>query len=142
VAGRQTSGGQAAGTKGKHLAQVADPDAVLTHASARCRDCGADLAETEVICVERRQVFERPEVKAHVTDHHMKRRRCVCGRETRHLHPEKATAPAFYGPGVCAPGVYLAVYQHLPYDRMAQLFADVVGIEWSVLAAGYPEEPV
>ena len=31
--------------------------------------------------------------------------------------------------GACC---YLAVHQHLPYDRMAQLFADVLGVEISV----------
>ena len=46
--------------------------------------------------------------------------------------PSEATAPACYGYGVRALACYLAVYQHLPYDRMAQLFADVLGIEVSV----------
>ena len=82
--------GKQPGTKGKHLAQVADPDAVLTHAPARCTDCGADLAAAEVIWVERRQVFERPEVKAHVTDHRMERRRCACGRETKTPTPRES----------------------------------------------------
>ena len=35
-------------------------------------------------------------------------------------------------PGSTPLAVYLAVHQHLPYDRVAQLFADVVGIEVSV----------
>jgi hypothetical protein len=33
---------------------------------------------------------------------------------------------------VRALAAYLAVYQHLPYDRMAQLFGDVLGIGVSV----------
>lgn len=124
--------GKQPGTEGKHLAQVADPDAVLTHTPVVCTDCGADLSDAEVIGVERRQVFELPEVKAFVTEHRMERRRCVCGCETKAPPPREATAPACYGPGVRALAVYLAVHQHLPYDRMAQLFADVMGIEVSV----------
>ncbi len=62
----------------------------------------------------------------------MERRCCACGCETKAPAPPEATAPACYGPGVRALAVYLAVHQHLPYDRMAQLFADVVGIEVSV----------
>lgn len=46
--------------------------------------------------------------------------------------PDEATAPACYGYGVRALACYLAVHQHLPYDRMAQLFCDVLGIEVSV----------
>jgi transposase len=124
--------GKQPGAEGKHLAQVADPDEVLTHAPAMCTDCGADLSGADVVSVERRQVFELPEVKAFVTEHRMERRRCACGCETKAAPPKEATAPACYGPGVRALAVYLAVHQHLPYDRMAQLFADVVGIEVSV----------
>jgi len=123
--------GKQPGTEGKHLAQVADPDTVLTHAPAVCTDCGADLSDADVVSIERRQVFELPEVKAFVTEHRMERRRCACGCETKAPPPPEATAPACYGPGVRALAVYLAVHQHLPYDRMAQLFADVVGIELS-----------
>ena len=124
--------GKQPGTEGKHLAQVADPDEVLIHAPSMCACCGADLSDADVVSVERRQVFELPEVRAHVTEHRMERRRCACGCETKASPPREATAPACYGPGVRALAVYLAVYQHLPYDRMAQLFADVVGIEVSV----------
>ncbi len=124
--------GKQPGTEGKHLAQVPEPDEVLTHTPAVCTDCGADLSDADVVSVERRQVFELPAVKAHVTEHRMERRRCACGCETKTPAPPQATAPACYGPGVRALAVYLAVHQHLPYDRMAQLFADVVGIEISV----------
>ena len=36
------------------------------------------------------------------------------------------TPPACYGPSVRALAAYLAVHQHLPFDRMAQLFSDVL----------------
>jgi len=45
--------------------------------------------------------------------------------------PANATAPACYGPGVRALASYFAVHQHLPYDRMAQLFGDVLCMEVS-----------
>lgn len=124
--------GKQPGSEGKHLAQVADPDAVRTHAPAACTRCGADLSLAEVIGVERRQVFELPEVRAHVTEHRMERRRCACGCETKASPPPEATAPACYGPAIRALAVYLSVYQHIPYDRLAEIFADVVGIPVSV----------
>ena len=46
--------------------------------------------------------------------------------------PAEATAPACYGPGIRALAVYLSVYQHVPYDRLAEIFADVLCIPVSV----------
>jgi transposase len=124
--------GKQPGSEGKNLAQVESPDAVVTHTPAACTSCGAALADAGVIGVERRQVFELPEVRAHVTEHRMERRRCACGCETKATAPPEATAPACYGPGIRALAVYLSVYQHVPYDRLAEIFADVVGIPVSV----------
>ncbi|HEY1831017.1 MAG TPA: IS66 family transposase [Acidimicrobiales bacterium] len=124
--------GKQPGSEGKHLAQVLDPDVVMTHTPAACTGCGADLADAGVTGVERRQVFELPEVRAFVTEHRMERRRCACGCETKAPAPLEATAPACYGPGIRALAVYLSVYQHVPYDRLAEIFVDVVGISVSV----------
>ena len=55
-----------------------------------------------------------------------------CGCETKATFPAEATAPACYGHGVRALAAYLAVHQHLPYGRMAELFRDLLGIEISV----------
>jgi transposase len=46
--------------------------------------------------------------------------------------PPEATAPACYGPGVRALAVYLSVYQHVPYDRLAEIFADLLHMAVSV----------
>ncbi|MGH8997367.1 MAG: IS66 family transposase [Acidimicrobiales bacterium] len=124
--------GKQPGTEGKHLAQVEDPDEVLVHSPSTCTDCGGDLSDAEFVDVERRQVFELPPMRPFVTEHQMERRRCACGCATKAASPSEATAPACYGPGIRALAAYLAVYQHLPYDRMAQLFSDVLGIDVSV----------
>ena len=124
--------GKQPGAEGKHLAQVADPDEVQVHAPMTCTGCGADLAEAEIVDVETCQVFDLPRIAPYVTEHQMQRRRCACGCTVKATAPREATAPACYGPSVRALAVYLAVHQHLPYDRMAQLFCDVLGIEVSV----------
>ena len=36
-----------------------------------------------------------------------------------------------YGPGIRALGVYLVVFQHLPYDRACQLLGDLAGVQLS-----------
>ncbi len=123
------------GAEGRHLAQVADPDEIVVHALDICRSCGSALDAAVVIGVEVRQVFELPEMRAIVTEHRIERRRCSCGCETKAVPPAEATAPACYGPGVRALVVYLAIYQHLPYDRLARLHADALRIEVSVGAS-------
>jgi transposase/uncharacterized coiled-coil protein SlyX len=124
--------GKQPGAEGKHLAQVEDPDEVRIHAPGVCEGCGGDLADADVVDTERRQVFELPPMRPYVIEHRMQRRRCTCGCETKAEAPVEATAPACYGPGVRALAVYLAIYQHLPYERLAELFADVLGVPVSV----------
>jgi len=124
--------GKQPGDEGRHLAQVPDPDEVVTHRPQHCPACEGDLADAQVVSVERRQVFEVPRTKAHVTEHQMLRLRCRCGCETKAPAPPEATAPACYGPGVRALAVYVSVYQHVPYDRLAEIFADLLGMAVSV----------
>ena len=130
AAGRRQ--GKQPGAPGKHLAQVVCPDEVRVYRPVACESCGADLADAQVVSSERRQVFELPEIALRVTEHVVERRRCACGCETKAVFPPAATAPACYGPGVRALAAYLAVHQHLPFDRMSQLFADVLGQDVSV----------
>lgn len=124
--------GKQPGAEGKHLAQVADPDEVVVHAPSVCPGCGADMQGAKLLDEEVRQVFDLPKIRPLVTEHRMPRLRCTCGCEVKEEAPAEATAPACYGYGVRALACYLAVHQHLPYDRMAQLFSDVLGIEISV----------
>ena len=125
--------GKQPGAEGKHLARVEHPDEVIVHGPGSCEGCGADLSlDGELVGVETRQVFDTPPVRPYVTEHQMEHRRCRCGHEQKAAAPPEATAPACYGPRVRALACYLAVYQHLPYERMAELFADLFGIEVSV----------
>jgi transposase len=124
--------GKQPGSEGHHLAQVADPDEVVTHRPRRCSACKGDLADAEVLGVEVRQVFEVPATKAHVTEHRVLRLRCHCGAKSKAPAPAWATAPACYGPGLRALAVYLSVYQHIPYDRLGEIFCDLLCIPVSV----------
>jgi transposase len=124
--------GKQPGEGGTHLAQVSDPDEVITHVPEACGECGAELADADVVGVEIRQVFDLPKIKPFVTEHQLERRRCSCGALSRAAAPPQAKAPTCYGSGVRSLAAYLAVYQHLPYDRMAQFFHDVLGFDVSV----------
>ena len=122
--------GKQPGDEGRHRDQVKDPTEVVTHEPMACPDCGADLSSAGVAGVDVRQVLE-VEIRRHVTEHRMEVRRCTCGCEAVAEAPQEATAPACYGPGVRALACYLAIFQHIPYDRMAQFFSDVLGLSVS-----------
>jgi transposase len=124
--------GKQPGAPGKHLAQVVDPDIFVTHVPDVCGSCGDSLGDAEVVGVESRQVFDLPAIVLETTEHRAEKRRCACGCTTKAPFPDVATAPACYGPTIRGLAAYLAVHQHLPFDRMAQLFADVLGAPVSV----------
>jgi transposase len=86
--------GKQPGAPGKHLAQVTDPDHVIFHAPPSCSSCGSGLEDAEVVDVERRQIFELPEIRLVVTEHIAERRRCRCGCTTKAEFPRTAIAPA------------------------------------------------
>jgi transposase len=121
--------GKPRGGVGGTLLQVAEPDAVEVHAPAACRGCAGGLAAAEVVSVERRQVFDLPEVRLRVTEHHIEHRRCACGQVTAASAPQGAAAPAQYGPRIKSLAVYLLTRQHLPYERCTELLADVLGAD-------------
>ncbi|GAA1918666.1 hypothetical protein GCM10009753_58960 [Streptantibioticus ferralitis] len=129
---RKSSGrgpGKAKGGAGGALLQVEGPDVVQVHLPAACGGCAGDLAEAEVVSVERRQVFDLPATRLRVTEHRLEHRRCACGQVTVAAAPDGAAALAQYGPQIKSLAVYLLTRQHLPYERCALLLADVHGAE-------------
>ena len=119
---KRKPGGQD-GHRGQTLAQVSDPDVVIRHEPSCCRGCGSDLTgATEVNC-SRRQVFDIPPIKVHVTEHQIISRRCPCGKTTTGLAPAQAAAPVQYGPVMCAVIIYLFMGQFLSKKRTAQATA-------------------
>jgi hypothetical protein len=74
--------GRPSGQDGMTLRQVKVPDRVVRHEPEECSGRGAGLGRAEVVGVERRQVFEVPEVKPEVVEHRLVARRCRCGQVT------------------------------------------------------------
>jgi transposase len=76
--GRRRPGHQP-GAPGAHLGQVEKADSTIIHRPDACRECGASLADGEVVDRERRQVFDLPPIRLVVTEHQAEHRRCGCG---------------------------------------------------------------
>lgn len=126
-------GGQE-GHEGAHLQRVEEPDERIEHEPERCEGCGGDLQGAERLDDgESRQVFDLPEeICLRVIEHVAVRRCCPdCGCENAGAFPAEASAPVVYGPELHAFGVYLHVFQHLPYDRARQLIFDLCAAEVS-----------
>jgi transposase len=62
---------------------VTDPDHVVRHVPPSCSSCGSGLKDAEVVDIERRQVFELPEIRLVVAEHVAERRRCRCECTTK-----------------------------------------------------------
>jgi len=121
-------GGQE-GAPGHHLARREVVDERVAHPPERCEACDGDLADAEAVGGgESRQVFDLPEgALLGVVEHVAARWRCGCGHISAGTFPAGVLAPAQYGPRLRALGVYVCVFQHLPYDRAAQLLGDLAG---------------
>lgn len=133
---RQASGKSRGGQRGHDgagLERAEVPDVRVEHPPQRCDECGAGLADAERVGAgESRQIFDVPERRAlRVIEHVVVRRRCGCGHVSCGAFPTGVGAPTQYGPGVRALGVYLHVFQHLPYDRACQALSDMVGADIS-----------
>ena len=89
------------------------------------------LGGRPVTGVERRQVFDLPEVAVKVTEHQLIERECRCGHRTKAIAPAGATAPVQYGPRIAAIIVYLYLGQFLSKQRTAQALAELFGIPLS-----------
>jgi transposase len=116
---------------GTTLAQAAGPDREIRHEPGCCGRCGAGLAGRPVTAVERRQVFDLPEVTATVTEHQLIERECGCGHRTRGTAPPGAEGPVQYGPRIAAVIVYLYAGQFLSKQRTALALAELFGIPCS-----------
>ncbi|MFD7442347.1 DUF6444 domain-containing protein, partial [Streptomyces sp. NPDC059909] len=99
--------GKPKGAAGGALLQVAEPDETAVHVPAACSSCAADLSGAEVVSVEKRQVFDLPEIRLRVVEHRLERRRCGCGQVTAASPPAPVASPAQYGPRLKALAVYL-----------------------------------
>jgi transposase len=119
------------GHPGSTLAQVADPKQTVRHEPECCRGCGSGLAGAVEAGLERRQVFDLPEIALEVTEHQLIKRRCECGTVTTGRAPDGVGAPVQYGPQIAAIVVYLYVGQFLSKDRTATAIAELFGAPMS-----------
>ena len=126
-------GGQI-GHRGETLRLVATPDTLVEHRPALCSRCYAPLGkEASVVLRERRQVQELPPLRLVVTEHQALQLRCPsCHAVTRGVFPALVPSRVQYGPQLRALAVYLVEQQLVPYSRVRELLADLLGATLSL----------
>lgn len=120
-------GGQP-GHRGHTLKMVENPDWIIVHSPLQCQFCGGSLEESEVIEIERRQVFDLPEVKLEVVEHRAETKGCRrCQQLTKGEFPANVSNNVQYGERIKARAIYLMDYQLLPFERTSEAMEDLFG---------------
>lgn len=136
---KKKSGGQV-GHAGQTLESVAKPDRIEIHHVRQCAKCHASLTTVRASAVEKRQVFDLPEVRLQVTEHQAEIKTCPgCQHPTRAIFPAGVSQPVQYGSRIKAQMTYLHNYQLLPVGRVQETLQDFYGqtvAEGTILAAG------
>ena len=97
----------------------------MLHRVEACDCCGRDLTAAPIVESQSRKMFDLPELPGlECVAHRIEKRRCECGHLASSSFPDGVTAPVCYGPRIRALGIYLASYQHLPYERAAEILSD------------------
>ena len=122
---RQPSGGQK-GPTGNRLEPVDKADHTELHPVTACQHCQADLAGVAVDKVDKRQVFDLPEIRLEATEHQAEVKTCpACGQVNEAAFPSEVTQPTQYGPRVRAQMVYFHVYHFVPLERTAEIMDEL-----------------
>ncbi|MGA8163833.1 MAG: IS66 family transposase [Waddliaceae bacterium] len=121
-------GGQQ-GHTGKGLAQVSNPDVIVTHAPSNCNGCGSNLNNVDGAIAECRQVFDIPQPKINITEHRVEEKQCpCCGKQSRASFPENIKGPVQYGDRIRALIAYFSHQHFIPVDRVCEIFEDIFGM--------------
>jgi len=124
--GKKPNGGQL-GHDGHTLLVSQVPDQTLTHEVEICEHCQAGLVGIQPVGYEERQVFDIPAIRIEVTAHRADIKICpACGAQTKGTFPVGVTQAVQYGPEVKTWAAYFSNQHHLPVERTAQIFDDLV----------------
>lgn len=106
------------------------PDTIIEHKVEQPCRCGHDLRAEKVKKYLRRQVYDIPALRIHVTEHRIEVKECP---HCHQLHEAACDVRAAvqYGDHLKAFNVYLTQYQLLPFERTQEFYADLFGLSLS-----------
>lgn len=127
---RQPGGKKGApkGHKGNTLKMSDTPDQVEWHEPVACGLCQSSLADAPIKSYKARQVVDLPSPRLVYTEHRVVTKHCPhCQKIQSAEFPDQVNAPVQYGESWSAWCAYLHTYQHLPLERITDLFEDLTG---------------
>jgi transposase len=126
--GKKT-GGQP-GHPGETLRRTETPNIITDHYPDACAKCSAPLTAATATGYVARQVFDLPMPQPLIcTEHRAHDCHCTdCGAKTHARFPKDVAAPVQYGKRIAAFVVYLAYFQFVPEQRLAELMAALFGV--------------
>ena len=124
------NGGQP-GHPGRTLKMSDEPDVVITHRVHTCGKCNRNLENEPAQSVVKRQVFDLPPIELEVTEHQAEIKRCSCGEINKAEFPANVTTHVQYGESVTSLLGLWNVGHFIPYERCAEMFADLTGYKIS-----------
>jgi transposase len=118
------------GHQGTTLPLSATPDTIIEHPIEHPCRCGYDVRTEAVQTYHRRQVYEIPSLRIHITEHRLEVKECP---RCHQVHEAACDVPytVQYGANLKALNVYLTQYQLLPFERTQEFYADLFGISLS-----------
>ncbi len=128
-------GGAKPGHKGHFRSLAEPPDQVVEHRPERCSGCGhvfAPDAPGEVVGAH--DSVDLPPILPVVTRH--QRLACACPGCGARVKADPLVAGSPFGPNIQALALYLKHVQHVSYQRLQAMFADVFGLTISQGALG------
>jgi transposase len=120
-------GGQP-GHQGRNLQVTKTPDEVIEHKVDTCSYCGGDLSQVIATVSQTRQVVDVKIVPL-VTRHSVQSKTCpACGKQTTADFPRGVDHYLQYGNTLNSLMVYLNKGNYIPYNRLAKISKEVLGI--------------
>ena len=120
------------GHEGTTLEFNAEADEVIAYMPSYCNNCGNALSAVTGTFIEGRKVIDIPVIKPVYVEHRIYRKICSCGHCMESKFPTYVAASLQYGPNIESLIGYLHGRQYLPYNRMKELFTDVMNLPLSV----------
>lgn len=125
--GQKSNGGQP-GHEGRTLKRSENPDHTETYKPDTCDNCQTSLEDVAAVGEEERQVYDIPAIRIEVTSHRAEIILCPeCGMENTGKFPESVGRGVRYGRGVKTWATYFGNQHHIPLERTAQIFEDLIG---------------
>jgi transposase len=128
---RQSKRGPKKGHQG-HSRRRQEPDITLQCRPTHCDDCGADLSDLPGREIGSSQVVEIPPVRPMVIEARRHEVDCPhCDHHQQAQYPPGLEPERTFGPRIEALVAYLQHVQHISYERLQQLMAQVFGLDIS-----------